>query len=344
MRLFLLSSVLILGSCMSSTVFKATKSADLDIPNEINSFSLIKRDKVGEVFTFFALLDWIRLNKSPNINDYALDRLNRGLTSQFNRWPRFTVKQTQFDEGSYGYGWLKMKKPLDWHIVEEICEKNKSNALIVIEGFNTSTSRKVIARSNSEDEGDGKPIDGVFDSDLSITVTVDWRIYYPVERKIIDFYIGQKNSSFKSEGSTARRARRNLPEVDPIIEEMAYELGMQFGGRLFPSKVTLKRTYYSFGSSELKLASENMKKQEYEKAIKNLLASFNLSYNQTLQGKLAYNLAVAHEAMGDFEKAIYWVNRAIENRNKKADKYLRLLQNSVKDNNKAKKQMGYKSN
>ena len=109
--------------------------------------------------------------------------------------------------------------------------------------------------------------------------------------------------------------------------------------QISPSRVNLRRSYYGSGNYVFKKGQQKVVEKNYDAAIDIWLNQFETTLKQKTKGKSAYNLAVAYEVKSDYENAIYWAEQAIQNRNKKARKYLVLLRERVEEERRLEEQM-----
>mgnify|MGYP001494373783 CR=1 FL=1 len=93
------------------------------------------------------------------------------------------------------------------------------------------------------------------------------------------------------------------------------------------------------GTPDFAVPSLKFIEKNYDAAIDIWLNEFETTLNQKAKGKSAYNLAVAYEVKADYQNAIYWAEEAIQNRNKKAKKYLAILRERVEEERRLEKQM-----
>jgi len=263
----------------------------------------------------------------------------RGLILQLSKSPRYMVKEAHTNEKLYGTGTRNMAEPLEWQAVKDICEENNSDALIVVESFDSDVSQNVNHRDVTKTVSGGQVTERVYNSKLTVTVEVGWRIYYPKTQLIVDNYNHEKTNSRRASGATEIQSNANLPGKESVVKLTASQLGEEYGRRISPSRVNLKRFYYGSGNYVLKTGKQKFIEKNYDAAIDIWLNEFETTLNQKAKGKSAYNIAVAYEVKADYQKAMYWAEESIQNRNKKAKKYLALLRERVEEERRLEKQM-----
>ena len=338
-KLSVLVAVVMLNSCMSSTVLNVMKPADIHVPSEITTFAVVQRNEARKGDKLAKRIEGVLSGEGIGMDKRSANYALRGLILQLSKSPRFMVKEAHTAEQLYGTGTRNMAEPLDWPLVQEICEINKSDALIVVEAFDSDVRRNVNYRDVTKTVSGGQVTERVYNSKLTVSVEVGWRIYYPKSQIIVDNYNHEKTNSRSASGSTELISNGNLPRKEAVVKLTARQLGEEYGRRISPSRVSLRRFYYGSGNYAFKKGKEKVVDKNYEAAIDIWLNQFETTLKQQIKGKSAYNLAVAYEVKSDFENAIYWAEQAIQNQNRKAKKYHILLRKRIEEELRLEEQM-----
>jgi len=324
---------------MTSTVFNVVKPADVYVPPEITTFAVVQRNEAGKGERLAKRIEGALSGEGIGVDKRSANHALQGLILQLSKSPRFLVKEAHTAQQLYGTGTRNMAEPLEWHLVQEICETNNSDALIVLEAFDSDLSRNVNYRDVSKTVSGGKVTERVYNSKLTVSVEVGWRIYYPNRQVIVDNYNHERTNSRSASGSTELISNGKLPRKEAVVKLTANQLGEEYGRRISPSRVKLIRFYYGSGNYVFKKGKQKVIDKNYDAAIDIWLNQFETTLNQKTKGKSAYNLAVAYEVKSDYENAIYWAEQAIQNQNKKARKYLVLLRERVEEERRLQQQM-----
>ncbi len=340
LNLLFFVAVFTLNSCMSTATLDLIKPADVNISSEIKHFAVIQRNEAKKGDKLAKRVEGLFSGEGIGTDKRSAGYALNGLILQLSRSPRFTIKSAQTTLELYGTGTRKMAEPLDWYVVREICESNNADALIVIEAFDSDVRRNVSERDVTRKVSGGEVTERVYESRLRVDVEVGWRIYYPDKQIIVDNYSHQKSNTRRASGDSEVQSRRNLPGLESIVKLTASQLGEEYGRRISPSRVTVKRLYYGSGSSALKQGKQKIIQKNYDEAIGLWQNEYEFTLKQKLKGKCAYNLALAYELKGDYKNALYWIEQAIQNQNKKARRYLNILQERVEEERRLKDQMG----
>jgi hypothetical protein len=329
----------LLSSCMSATFLEVVKPADIDVPSEIESFSVVQRNEAPKGSRRSTNWEGLVSGEGIGLDNKSAEFATMGLILELSKSPRFTIKQFVSNDKFYGTGTLKMAEPLNWETVELICEKSNSQALIVIETFDSDLDRDVISREVITNSKGERVSEKVFDSNIKAKIYIGWRIYYPNQKKIIDVFEDDASLKESSSWGTERDANNDLTRVEYLVKKGAQTLGAKYARRISPSNVKLTRYYYIRGSSDLKRAKSNMLSKDYNTAIEIWESEFYSANKLKIKGRSAYNLAVGFESKSDYEMAIKWAQESIDSGNIKAKGYLIQLESRRRDELRLKRQM-----
>lgn len=189
--------------------------------------------------------------------------------------------------------------------VVALCGKHEVEALLVLEGLDTSVDEK----------GKDTVITGqdVFEARQLIEGRALWRTYLcdgtMVDEDLIE--TGQLRFEDRSSDVDPEKAWENLPEPSVNMKRIGPTAGKLEARRLAPSWATVKRTWMPGGSPELKEAGAAIKADDWVKGIQIWGDVFDSS-EAKVKGKAALNLAVAAERSGDMGLAREWLALAAE--------------------------------
>ncbi|WP_018478304.1 DUF6340 family protein [Pontibacter roseus] len=109
-----------------------------------------------------------------------------------------------------------------------------------------------------------------------------------------------------------------MANAGPVVNKLAVESGYRYWDRLYPQTALLHRKVHTIGPLSASLG--HLYTQQWQLAIEVLLP---LASNQEFKhyAKAAHNLAVAYEAVGNYEQATRWAMEAVQ----KGDKLAALL-------------------
>lgn len=234
----------------------------------------------------------------------------------------------------------KFPQPLDWETVNNMCIQYKSDALLTLEVFSAQTyiDYGYFQRPDKENEVKvwsntkiyNRKVNQIPLARLRVEITAGWRIYYPLEKKIVVNELNKHKEQWEFEGKTKKMARRNLPSKMFAVEAAAKIAGANFSSRLYPERSTVERILFIKGNRDFRIANHYLKQRYWEKAASIWKKHTDDKYEKTASAAL-YNLAVINEMEGNIEKAFELAQQAGEINNERVIKdYTRLLEKKAK--------------
>ena len=335
--------VLTLGSCMQSTSLRVLQSAQLTVPEHINTIAIIDRSKPSN--------GWLNVLEGLFSGEaIGQDRRSRleavsGLTDALTRTPRFQVKNTGIEmTGSKAGG--NLPRPLDWAEVEKICQEYGTDAVVAIESFDSDNSTSTAKQLSKRKDKKGREYTEVsYNSRQRTSVHIGWRTYDPKRKIIFDEYITDDHLERTGSGTTERTALDNLPSPVSVTRDVAFNVGIEYGARIAPLYVNISRSYYDKAKGYktlMKQAAGRFESRNMDQATnmwKKIIAQAGTT-NKKAAGRAAYNMAVASEVNGNLDIALDWANRAWNDYgNKKAREYVNTIKARQNDARKVASQM-----
>ncbi|MBS0010205.1 MAG: hypothetical protein KFF49_02270 [Bacteroidales bacterium] len=298
--ILLAASLLLLSGCGASRIsFNVPVPAIQTIPNEISSIAIINRSlpSNAEANRLEGLLTGEGLKQDTLSTQHVLNGLGQSLggSARFN-----VVKASEALVGS-GIGNL-LPEALSWEVVDHLCEKYNSDALLALEAYDSDFLVTGAAIS--------KDLLGMRANGL-VTVNCGFRMYYPVSRSIIDEFIYRHDMEWGAGGLSVVAAADALINKKRAIEQASREAGILYGRRLTPDWIYISRDYFKRGKGNYDLAegARMMQLNDWDKAIAALERAMQ-SDKRKVRGRAAHNLAVVYEILGDLHRAKEWTTVA----------------------------------
>jgi len=207
----------------------------------------------------------------------------------------------------YGTGTREMPELLDWRLVTEICESEGTDALLVLEIFDSNTDLLVSTATEQVSSiiSTGSP-KTTLPSQIEMNVVSYWRLYHPGSKSIIDQYQHSSYYTFDSNGGV-------LPPT--ALPEAAYTAGISYIQRFLPGFYVVRRDLYKRTSGSAKnqfiAGYRRAEVANWQGAIEiwTELADHN---KQKTAGRASLNIAVANEVLGNTDLALDWAKRSYE--------------------------------
>lgn len=208
---------------------------------------------------------------------------------------------------------------LDWSIVEDLCRRYNSDALLSLEVFNTNTyidygyyqrrKTKDHVKIWSNTRVYNQRIDQIPLARLRVEITAGWRMYYPADKQIIIEELKKHTQLWEFEGKTHKDALRNLPSKIFAVEKAGKLAGIDFSNRLYPKRTTVERVLFIKGNRDFKTANHYLKQRHWKSAATIWKKHTNDTDNKIASAAL-FNLAVINEMEGNIEEALRLAKQA----------------------------------
>lgn len=328
-----------LASCSTAShQMKILKPGTITLPAEIKQLGIVNRSLPAKGEGFNNFLEGLVTGESIAADREGSGECLRGLAAGLNQAPRFTGVVIEGVD-LRGTGTREWPEFLDWNQVDELCERFRVDALIVLENFDSDielrkssadveriiNKKKVTVKENA--------------ADLQLNVRSGWTIYKPAGRQVIDRNAFTDEMRWSATGDTPEEVLRKLPSKRKAINESGYFSGGQYAIRISPTWIFVTRSYYRKANDEFKVAAKNVRDDKWNEAII-IWKRFVNDPDPKVAGRATFNMAIASEVEGNLEMALEWARRARDLHGlKSAGSYISLLEMRIYEQGKLNEQM-----
>ncbi len=273
------------------------------LPDNIHSIAIVNRS-LTKKDDHSSVIESVISGEIAGSDKLASDECLKGVFDRINGWRQLNViipAHTRL----YGTGTRQTPELLDWKTVKQICDSSKVDALLVLETFDSNSDLVSSAIAN----GVNAVVNGTAPSpvvnQIRMNVICFWRMYDPVNQKIIDEY--QSTSYLTFDGT-----RVPPPEALP---QTAYQAGKEYIQRFLPNYYYVRREMYKRGKGKDKQAFlAAFRKSEVADWEAALVAWQELakSRNRKNAGRACLDIAVSYEVLGKTDQALIWAKKAYE--------------------------------
>jgi tetratricopeptide (TPR) repeat protein len=315
----LLVTVIIFSSCSTTSVhLQVLTPAEITVPAHLRKVIVANRslpernEKSLNILEGFLTGESILADREGS--KYCID----ALVDELNDNPRYEAILKDNDELS-GTGTRQFPEPLNMIKVKEICSQYRADGLILLETFDSNIDI-INGTEQVKKKVDNKEITVTeYISDLHINVNAGWRIYDPVNSKIIDQNQFMDEKSWSGRGDSKKSALKALPSKRSAINESGAFAGMRYGKRISPNWKWVSRDYYIRKHASFKVARNYVKKDQWDKAAE-LWNAMTRDLDTKTAGRACYNMALANEMEGHLDVALEWAQKAYDQYHNKAAK------------------------
>jgi hypothetical protein len=332
--LFLLIGI-ILSSCMKTVSISTMRPAAINIPSEVQTIVLVDRTKYER--DAIGILEGVLTGEGINEDKDGVTAMFSALQNNLRNSPRFVVKQEpQRLIGNTVTG--AFPDPLSWRIVNDLCRRHNADAVLAVEVFDSdfiiTDGKREKTKTIKDDDGNERKVKYTeFFAEGVGSVRIGVRLYNAVSNSIEDQDIYTQNRTWEASATSIKEAMAQMVQKSQATKSLGGAVGATYAGKIAPMPVYLSRSYYAkpkkneFMSRGARQASVN----QWEEAISTWKTGIRNSNDSDLKGKLAYNVALGYEVMGDFRTAKDWAARSyVEYGEKKGQNYAAQLENRMR--------------
>lgn len=198
---------------------------------------------------------------------------------------------------------------LSWFEVEQICEANNVEFLIVLEVYDTDTKVAYSTGTTTKNTPLGTVNVPVHNATMTTFIKTGWRIYDPRNKLILDeFFINDRLVS-RGSGINPVAAAATLLNRGQAVKQISTEVGRFYAGRIEPQSFRVWRNYFNKGSRTLKMANRRAEAGDWDGAAELWEKDLN-SPKRKIAGRAYYNMAIYKEINGDIYGALEMAQKA----------------------------------
>ena len=375
MRYIFLSLVVatIFSGCTSTISLPVLKPADVTLPPDIQKFTLVNRSRPDKKNQVWNVIEGALTGEGIFQDREGADMCLSGLMQVMQRTPRYTITQASIEYK--GTGTEVFAPPLPWEEVDLLCQQYNSEALIVLEAFDSDSrltydSKPVqvkfpcwdLNKNGIKDASEDANHDHVWDSrdcganisDQVVTATefythaqveikTGWRIYFPKEKRIVDEFRFSDFMNFDGKGPTPEAATASLPNKRECVKKVGAHAGDRYGFRISPQWITVTRQFYTSGNDFMKEAGRKARRINDWQGAMDIWKKEALNTKRKIAWHANYNMAVACEHEGNLDIALEWAKKAYEISGRGvAAQYINTLNMRIAEKKRADEQMDSK--
>lgn len=344
--LFLLAIMIlplaVMQSCkVAHTSLQVLQPADIMLPQHFQKFVLADRTRPSKGNGVGALnvLEGIFTGEGAFQDKWAAEDCLEGLRQVLTMTPRYTVAVAALDTAIKGTGRRQTMPPLDWKTVAKLVGNDTATGLIVLEAFDSNTNLFSEVVQTTQRGADGANVQvPEYRSHGRIDVYCVWRIYDLKNKTVVDQYTQESQQQFDGAGPTQAVADSKLPSRRDMTSRAGVSAGIAYGHRISPQWIWVSREYYRKGSDGLKAAGKLVRYNNWKTATDTWDKEAKSS-DPKVARRASFNMALSAEQVGQLDLAIQWAERAQQMGDKRAARYIGVLQQRQYEQKKLEEQM-----
>lgn len=308
----LLVLALLLFSCKKQVALTHLKPAEINVSPEIQRLLLV--DRTEPESQALSIITGLLTGEVPFEVRNAVGATLSSLQNELNTSPRFEVVRAS-ERLKGGLFSQTYPKALTWEEVEALANRYDADAVLALELFNsdwivTDRAKQITVREGTGKDARDVVVNGVYVEGVA-NVSVGYRLYDPITRSITDQQRYSKTNTWSAEARNKTQALANLITKVAATEYVGRMAGLSYAHRIAPMYVTTNRGLYSQAkfSPWLEQGSREAEVGQWEKAIGTWQKGL-ASADEKAASRLLYNLAVAHEVLGQLDLAQQFAGEA----------------------------------
>jgi tetratricopeptide (TPR) repeat protein len=318
-----------LYSCSSTRLvhISVLEPAPVTMPAYIKQVGIVNRSQVARSSNAVDVIDKVVTLEGANLDKEGAQASIMGLTDELMKNDRFTkaTPLTNIDIRSVVPG--QFSAPLSWETVEKICRDNGTDALFVLEVFDTDTKISYATKPVTLRTPLGSVQAIEHHANMNTLVKTGWRIYDLPGKNILDEYPVAQSLLFSAKGINPAVAAAALLDRKEAIKQVSNRAAQTYALRIIPYWIRVTRDYYVRGTDNFEMARRKSLTGNW-KAAGELWQLETNNPSAKIAGRACYNMAIICEINGELDKAIEWAEKAYENYNNRlALPYVRILKN-----------------
>ncbi len=332
-------TILIFSSCMRSVYVPVLQPAPVHLGSHIRTIAVVDRaTPENDTVTVVDVLT----GSISNINREASQRAVDGLVRSLANSPGFNVIRTaeRLTTPAPRGNW---PPPLGWAEVEALAARYDSDAILVLESFDsdfivTDGATKLPPRSEG---GGGEILRRRFYVEGMAGVKLGFRIYDLQQKSIADEYMFNHNSRVEVEGNALQMVVGGLIDHRQAVNDASFRSGRVYADRISPQWLRLNRDFFTKGrrNRDFKVGVRRATVNDWEGAREAWHESAKARRRKTA-GRSAYNLALMYEIAGELELAREWAQHSYTDYGiKKARQYVYKLDRRIRNQRIAEQQI-----
>jgi len=310
-----------------------TEPAPVYLSKDIQKIGIIDRSLPSEETKLLDNLDKILSIEGKELDKDGASEIIKGLKDELTGKNRFSkiLLLTKIDERSPGMGVFPAKLP--WTKVDQICKRNKVDALYVLSFYDTDAKVDYKTVPVEIVNPLGVKIQTVeHHATITTTIKSGWRIYDNRNKSIQDEFVTNRSVVSHGKGINPFKAIKAILDRKEAVMDVSNDMGRKYARRIFNFDIRVSRDYYVRGSDNFKIAKRRAQTGDWDGAAD--LWEMELSNpKMKVAGRATYNMAIINEINGNLDEALDWASKAYTDYNdKRALRYTNILKNRIEKN------------
>lgn len=296
------------------------RPAEINVDPNIQTVLVLDRTKPSKKNEWLTIGEGVLTGEGIMADRASAQELVNSLKNTLQRSPRYKVliASERLEGNSLT---AVFPEPLALHEQHKLLRRYKADAIIALEILDTdfivtkgqrSTTKRVSNRENRNEVE--KKVNEWFAEGVG-NIKVGIRMYDPIKRTLVDQQLLSKTNTWKAKGETEAQAIAALIDKDEATRNLCRRLGHDYAFKIAPMPIRLNRSFFIKGkdSEALEKGGRLAEVGSWNKAIEVWQEAIAKASKQKDKARIAYNIAVAHEVLGNLPEALEWAQKSYAN-------------------------------
>lgn len=300
------------------------RPADIEVPADIKTLLIVDRTIPDK--SLLNILEGVLTGELPEEDKASMQFLTNAMRAELTTSPRFQIKLAT-ERLSGNSLTSAFPEALPWDQISGLCEKYAADAVIAVEIFDTDfiiTNGKRVKKVT--EEGVEREVDEYYAQGVN-NLKMGLRLYNPKTNEILDQQVLTEKGTWNAAANSKAAALLALIDKADATHQLSSLIGADYAYRISPMYVQLTRSFRgkSRKTPALERGSRLADVGKWEEAI-DVWTNAIAGSREKDQGYLSYNIAVAHEILGNMSEAREWAAKSYTDYgNKTGNLYLKLI-------------------
>lgn len=309
----MLLSLVIGVSCTKNVSLTRLAPAEISIPSHVQRLLIV--DRTEPESQGFAIIEGILTGEAPFEVKNAIETTLGTIQQELNTSPRYEVIRAR-ERLKGGFFSQTFPQPLTWNLIEGLCASYDADAVLALEKFSSDfivTDKKALIKKTVGTGREAKEIEveGIYAEGVA-SVQVGFRFYDPVNRNIADQIDFNKTNLWSAEAETRTQALALMIDKVRATQVVGQMAGASYARRVAPMYLTVSRSFFPKSKTNLLLekGARLAEVNQWEQAIDTWMLGLEAPNDEKTAGRLAYNIAIGYEVLGNLVLAQEWAGKA----------------------------------
>lgn len=309
----MLLSLVIGVSCTKNVSLTRLAPAEISIPSHVQRLLIV--DRTEPESQGFAIIEGILTGEAPFEVKNAIETTLATIHQELNTSPRYEVIRAR-ERLKGGFFSQTFPQPLMWSQIESLCASYNADAVLALEKFSSDfivTDKKALIKKTVGTGKEAKVIevDGIYAEGVA-SVQVGFRFYDPTNRNIADQIDFNKTNLWSAEAETRTQALALMIDKVRATQVVGQMAGASYARRVAPMYLTVSRSFFPKSKTNLLLekGARLAEVNQWEQAIDTWMLGLEAPNDEKTAGRLAYNIAIGYEVLGNLVLAQEWAGKA----------------------------------